>query len=353
MKILTFSALIGAAAMSASVLTPSASAATTGFLMTAPTVEALADDDERAAAEWFLTQPDTRLVQVSELATLDVSECPVLWIMADRTGIDAGWRNLPAEITSDEAIEAIRDYNARGGSLYLSNMATQLTVPLGIVPEEMAPTVFGSGEGGEGNDVWTINPVLGIIFGENGPNAGEQGYYDRRDHVYYSGMELADPNGWGFETLPLIGPGHREDHNCIWDCNIYGKGESADVIANFELTTGSTVAATWGHVQDHCVAGLVEFARTDSRGACAANGFAAYEWYQNSGENPYRRNIEKLTQNILSSLKDSALTGIKGITGETADTAEAYYTLQGVRTADPKGGIFIRVSGGKAEKVVR
>lgn len=89
----------------------------------------------------------------------------------------------------------------------------------------------------------------------------------------------------------------------MWDCNIYGRGNYPDVIKNFEMTTGSVVLATWGHVRDHCVAGLVEFNSNAHHGRCIANGLAAYEWNQNSGPNPYQRNVEQLTANILNYLK--------------------------------------------------
>ena len=89
----------------------------------------------------------------------------------------------------------------------------------------------------------------------------------------------------------------------MWDCNIYGRGNQPDVIRNFEVTTNSLVLATWGHVRDHCVAGLVEFYANSEHGRCIANGLAAYEWNQNSGKNPYQHNVEQLTKNILEYLK--------------------------------------------------
>lgn len=270
-----------------------------GYVMTAPTIADLPDDDERAAASWFVQQENAELVQASDLATIDPDYYSVLWIEIDRVGLPLGWENLPSELTSAAAIEALKEYSAKGGSLYLANFATQLTVPLGIVPDNMAPTVYGNGDGGTGDDVWVINPYLGVDF----KDGGDQGFYDRTAHAIFKGLTLEDPNNYGYDTLPLIGPGQREDHNCLWDCNIYGKGEYKDVIANFEATTGSLVLATWGHVRDHCVAGLVEFYPTPVHGRCIANGFAAYEWNQNSGANPYQHNVEQLTKNILDYLK--------------------------------------------------
>lgn len=258
---------------------------------------ALTDDDELAAAKWFAAQPNAEFVHPSELAGYDPEVYSVMWIEVDRVGIGFGWQNLP--FASDDCIAALKAYSAEGGSLYLSNMATELTVPLGIVPDDMAPTVFGDGNGGSGDDVWVINPYLGWDF----RNGSDQGFYDRTGHAVFAGLTLEDPNNYGYETLPLIGPGQREDHNCLWDCNIYGKGQFPDVIANFEATTNSLVLATWGHVRDHCVAGMVEFYSTSSHGRCIANGLAAYEWNQNSGVNPYQANIEKLTSNILNYLK--------------------------------------------------
>ncbi len=269
------------------------------YLMTAPDIASLPDDDERAAASWFASQADGEFIQPSQISTLDTDFYPVIWIEIDRVGMPMGWENLPAEITNPATIAALKEYSANGGSLYLSNMATQLTVPLGIVPDNMAPTVFGNGAGGEGNDVWVINPYLGWDF----RNGSDQGFYDRTAHEIFKGITLEDPNGYGYENLPLIGPGQREDHNCLWDCNIYGRGDQPDVIKNFEVTTNSLVLATWGHVRDHCVAGLVEFYSTADHGRCIANGFAAYEWNQNSGANPYQHNVEQLTLNILNYLK--------------------------------------------------
>lgn len=269
------------------------------YLLTADTWQELPDDDERAAAEWFSRQENAEFITPSQIAGLDVDLYPVIWIEIDRTGLPLGWENLPIEVSGEKTIAALKAYTAAGGNLYLANLATQLTVPLDIVPADMPPTVYGNGDGGWGDDVWVINPYLGWDFRDG----SDQGFYDRTSHAIFKGLTLEDPNGYGYDTLPLIGPGQREDHNCLWDCNIYGRGSYPDVIANFEATTGSLVLATWGHVRDHCVAGLVEFFANSHHGRCIANGLAAYEWNQNSGANPYQHNVEQLTLNILDYLK--------------------------------------------------
>ncbi len=269
------------------------------MLLLAASPEALGDDDERAAAAWFKTLDNTEFVTIDKLAELDPDFYSVLWVMVDRVGLNYGWQNLPDGLANASTIDALKSFSQNGGSLYLSNMATQLTVPLGYVPDNMAPGIFGNGDGGSGDDVWTINPYLGWDF----RNGADQGFYDRTTHAIFKNLTLEDPNNYGYDSLPLIGPGHREDHNCMWDCNLYGRGDQRDVIANFEVLTSSMVLATWGHVRDHCVAGLVEFYSNADRGRCIANGFAAYEWNQNSGTNPYQHNVEQLTLNILNYLK--------------------------------------------------
>ena len=268
-----------------------------GFFLFEGSFNALTDDDEIAAATWFAQQPDAVFVTPEQLSTLDPEEISVLWIMVDRIGLEAGWQNLPKPLAEASTIDALKAYSAAGGSIYLSNMATQLTAPLGIVPMDMGPNIFSSGQGGTGDDVWTINPHLGWDF------QGSDIYYDRAEHVIYNGITMEDPNGYGYNSVPLIGPGQREDHNCMWDCNVFGPGNQSDVIKNFEVTTNSMVMATWGHVRDHCVAGLVIFMSNMEHGRCIANGFAAYEWNQNSGPNPYQKNVEQLTSNILNYLK--------------------------------------------------
>ena len=270
-----------------------------GYLMTASSPDALPDDDERAAAKWFSQQENAEFITPAQLADIDVDLYPVLWVEIDRVGLPLGWENLPQEFINDEALNALKNYTRNGGNLFLANMATQLTVPLGVVPADMAPTVYGNGDGGSGDDTWVLNAYLGWDF----KDGSDQGFYDRTGHAIYEGLTFSDVNGYGYQNLPLIGPGQREDHNCMWDCNIYGRGNYPDVIKNFEVTTNCMVLATWGHVRDHCVAALVDFNPNAEHGRVIANGLAAYEWNQNSGANPYQGNIERLTLNILNYLK--------------------------------------------------
>lgn len=347
MRISTLATALGAAALALTSVSAQA-AQKWGYVMTAPTIEELPDDDERAAATWLAAQPDAELIQAADLATVSPEEVSVLWVMFDRVGIGNDWHNLPL---GEAEIAALLNYSAKGGAIYLSNHATMLADALGYAGEYGTPGVFADGEGGSHADIWSTNPFLGFDFRPEGNRPGQQGYYDRSGHAIYNGLELDHHNGWDQMTLALIGPGAVEDHNCMWDCNPRGPKESADVIAEFEKHTNSQVLATWGHVQDHCVAAVVDFAKTSARGEMIANGLAAYEWNQNDRTNEYQGNIEKWTANMLNYLAATAPTGVATLCQE-ANEAEAYYTLQGVRTANPGSGLYIRVKGGKATKVL-
>ena len=134
---------------------------------------------------------------------------------------------------SADAIAALATYYKNGGNLFLSNHATQLVVPFGRT--ERLPGIFADGEGGDGADIWTINANIGME-------------YDHRSHPAFAGMVTSDQ--FSHETFPLIGPGQREDHNCMWDLNSYGfpglYPNAGNVVKAFEEENKATVLATWG-----------------------------------------------------------------------------------------------------------
>ena len=255
------------------------------YVITYNSPEEIEDDDEKASYAWFKKQfVNGKVVTPAMLTSEDLSVYDVIWVHIDRVGIGAGWDKLPL---STDAIAALTTYYKNGGNLFLSNHATQLVVPLGRT--ERAPGIFADGEGGDGADVWTINANIGME-------------YDHRSHPVFAGMVTSDQ--FSHETFPLIGPGRREDHNCMWDLNSYGfpglYPNAGNIVKAFEEENNATVLATWGHVTDYCCAGMVEFTSTaEYQGTCIALGLAAYEWNQNSNLNVYQDNIVLMTKNIL------------------------------------------------------
>lgn len=249
----------------------------------------LTDDDEIYAANWFAEQYGDKGVVLTpdKISSLTVRDCPVVWINVDREGLPMGWQNLPAPLVAPEVLEALRSYIDAGGHVYLTKHATQLTVPLGFLEEQFAPRLFASGAGGEGADIWTMNCNIGLV-------------YDHYTSPLFAGLTTCDV--FTHPTIPLIGPGWREDHNCLWDLNSYTYTVTADnTVLQFQEQNNCTVMATWGQVVDFAVAGILQFADTEGRLTCVANGLAAYEFSQPGG-NEYQANIDRLTRNCLDEL---------------------------------------------------
>ncbi len=249
----------------------------------------LTDDDEIAAAEWFKnTYVDNGVILTTdELASLTPVNNPVVWIMVDRIGLQQGWRNLPAELVSDATIAALKGYVEAGGNIFLAKHATQLTVPLGYLADNYAPGIFGSGEGGVGTDIWAINCNICLK-------------YDHRNQEIFRGLTTCSQFEW--ETYALEGPGLREDHNCMWDFNAFTyTAEGEDKVQKFQNQNNCTVLATWGHVVDDAVGGIIDFNPADGRGRCIANGLSAYEFHEEGG-NEFHANIERLTRNTIDYL---------------------------------------------------
>lgn len=260
------------------------------------------DDDELAAKKWFVqTYGDNGTVFTpATLTSLNPSQYAALWIQIDRVGLEMGPDKLPADIIASGVVDNLSAYLKTGGNVFLTKHATQLISSMGRIAEQYGPHIFGSGEGGEGTDIWTTNAVIGS-------NCDPK--YDHRSHAAFAGLEVLpanDPvNMYDHESYPLEGPGFREDHNCMWDLNSYGftPADGLNVVDAFEKKTSSVVLATWGHVTDYCCGGIIEFLPTaDIKGRVLCIGLSAYEFKQNSGTNQYQQNTEKLTKNCIDYL---------------------------------------------------
>jgi len=253
--------------------------------------------DEKAAVEWFqktyVNQGKGVVITPATIDLLDIEQNPVCWVMADRIGIEKGWQNLPGGLASNEVINALKSFTADGGNLLLTNHATQLSVAVGRIAEAYAPGIYGNGEGGQNNDVWGSQPIIGNTEGQ---------IYDHSGHDIYWGMPFLS-GLYERSIYPFEGAGVKGDHNCMWDLNAFGLAPSPNVVKAWEETTNSTVLGTWNHVVDYCCAGIVDFAPTTTfAGRILAVGLAAYEW-DIAGENQYQSQLERFTSNCIGYLK--------------------------------------------------
>ncbi len=284
-------------------LTMSAFAGTkpVAFISEYASIEDIKDDDEKAAAEWFVNTYQGKFLHTSEITSArSLEDYDAVWVMIDREGLEINMAHLPSHVTT--AMVHVKTFYENGGNVFLSNHATQYACTIGALPNNYWPNIFGSGVGVAGTDIWTAQPVIGDR---------QDIKYDRHEHAIYNDIPYQKYNegltpDWNHETFALIGPGHREDHNCMWDLNAFGlitTDTEPNIVAAFEKQNNCQILATWGHVHDYCCAGIIEFnAVENGRGICIANGLAAYEWKQNDRTNEYQDNIQKITENTLNYL---------------------------------------------------
>lgn len=285
------------------------------FVTTYASVNAIEDDDEIAAAQWFQTKYAANGVVLStnDIANADLSQYKVIWVHVDRVGTGA----LPAQLTANSVLDKLKNYYQSGGNLILTTHATQYIADLGRIPSNRKPGIIGAGSGTSNSDIWSINVNIGMV-------------YDYSEHPLFHGLNTIPD--YGHPTIPLIGAGFKEDHNCMWDLNSYGyaPANGSNVVLSFEEENSATVMATWGHVTDFCCAGIVDFLPTSTySGECIAIGLAAYEWNQNSGINTYQNNIIGLTKNAFDYLKSEIFTGKEssGTSGVSANQLNKEYTI--------------------------
>jgi hypothetical protein len=258
------------------------------LLITASDVANIEDDDEVTAAQWFVsTFSDGDVITTAQLeaGSVDLLQYEALWIAIDRVGDGS----LPAELLTANVLNSVTAYYKGGGNLLLTNHATQYIVNLGRTAR--APGILGAGAGFDNGDIWGVNANIGLT-------------YDHTAHAIFSGLEV-DNVSYGHPTFPLIGSGHKEDHNSMWDLNSYGytPAEGRNIVDEFQDENDAVVLGTWQHVIDWCCAGIVEFEPSGIyQGTCIAIGLAAYEWNQNSEINDYHANVEILTLNAFNYL---------------------------------------------------
>ncbi|HQB27498.1 MAG TPA: DUF4960 domain-containing protein [Paludibacter sp.] len=252
-------------------------------------IDQIEDDDEKAAANWFnvFFSANGSFVPVSSIKNneVDLSQYKTIWLHIDREDNS----NIPPVFLNEQVVDKFKEYYKQGGNLLLTTHATQYLINLGRT--ERAPNIVGVGQSTYNTDVWTINPVIGMV-------------YDHSTHPIYSNGLSTDNSTYPYTTIPLIGPGQKEDHNCMWNLNSFGY--DGNVVDAFERENNAKVIGTWGHVTDFCCAGIVEFLPTSEyKGNCIAIGVATYEWNQNDKTNEYLLNLRRLTSNALSYLATS------------------------------------------------
>lgn len=339
-----------------------------GMLIGYPDADHIDNFQEDAACRFFLKQNSNGvIIAPGETAKINARDLDYIWVHIDRMNVGLG--NLPDEFADEATLTALKQFIAEGGNLLLTKQASQLVHRIGRIDAKFAPGIYGDGDGGIGTDVWTVNAQIGYWFTkEDGGNDMTQ-YYDRRNHPIYKDLRTSDAFEW--ETYPMEGTGDgtemwREDHNCVWDLNAYTAvytADGANTVERFEKDNNAVVLGTWGHVQDHAVAGIIEFlpqsdvesrANDKTGGRIIANGLAACEWSPRQGVNAFHSNLEALTENCMKYLSGNVSSSLTSVVASEADALEEVYNLQGIRVDSENlvPGLYIVRRGKECSKVL-
>ena len=83
--------------------------ATCAILIGSPSVEAIENFQEHAAAKWFTDfYTGGTVIAPGETAKIDATKLNVIWIHIDRCNVGKG--NLPAEFTDEATVAALKNF---------------------------------------------------------------------------------------------------------------------------------------------------------------------------------------------------------------------------------------------------
>ncbi len=266
------------------------------FLGTAPNVNGITEDDQKAAADWFFqTYDNAEYVSFDAIknGSVDLNKYRLLWWYFD------GGRNLPAIATDPIVLNAIKNYYKGGRNLLFNSHACAYFWDLGRMDNTPYPRVIGDGTGFENGDTWAIGANIGA--------------HNVTNHPIYKGISF-NQDGDGYNWVPTIGPGWREDHNYVLE-NIpgtLGLGPNNNEAAYVEFTTRHHAEwlGVWGGIRDYWMVGVMELKpTTEFKGKAIYMGIGGFEFNQNEqgtinpgGINLYQSNINKISKNSIDYL---------------------------------------------------
>lgn len=255
------------------------------FVNEALTIDAIIDDDVKAAAQWAQATYGSKFVYIpfSNLTIDALKSVNVVFFYYDTVGTS----NLPQESLNKKNV--LIQYVVEGGKMLLGGMATSYAEVIGRDKSGLL-TIKSNGTGGINNDVWSIDG--GVNF-----------QLDQRSNPIYNFTIIisSDLNGY----FPIINGGFKEDHNTMWDLGpLLAAGHQLGQFAEFQRLYGAKVLATWSGVTDEAVAGIVEFTPTSVyAGTIIGIGFGGMEWSMNDNRiNSYDSNVKGIYRNAIDYL---------------------------------------------------
>ncbi|MBQ9426134.1 MAG: hypothetical protein IJU36_00705 [Paludibacteraceae bacterium] len=317
------------------------------------------ENPEQNAANWynnlFVKNNTGVLLTTDQISSALANGISCIWVNIDRVGLED---IVNAGIT-DAVIADLKAYVEAGGNLLLTKQATMIAYRIGRIYQ---PT-YSYGGYHLGNDIWSINPQLGLWY-------GIEQHFDRSNHPVYEGVEWCDtlqtykPSEEAepepYKVLPLVGAVPRTDNNCAW-LDLFRKDpenpteilpetegvthyNNGDVLrlTEFEEDWNVQMLACWGQVLDFCSAGLVDMNPDgDFQGRIIGLGFAAYQW---GNSNDYIDNVKKLTRNSLNYLTAEE-TAVENV--ELDPHVQGIYNIFGQKVESMQAGQLYIVNGKK------
>lgn len=253
---------------------------TIAFLGTAATANAIENDDESAAYQWFAANmPDYEYISFNDIKNgKDLSQFAAIW-----WHLDTDQSDLPLVSLEPTILTSLKTYFNEGGSFFFSSWAVQYVASLDIPKNGKAVNNMW----GQGNTPFVVGEDMGISFTGN------------ESHPVFKGLQK--PVG-ATSRAYLLGKGTKaKGHNAIWSFDSWTDypGESV----RWSQETGAVNLASF-HWDDNLTerSVLFEYPREGTKGRAVCIGTESYDWYNEDGSiaNVYKNNIETLTSNILN-----------------------------------------------------
>ena len=253
------------------------------FVGTANSVEEITELDEQTAVQWLLANvQNSSYVSFNSIKSgaVDLKNFSLVWWHCDGDS-----KELPAIAKEQAVIDLFKAYYQQGGSLFLSSWAVRYVADLGIPGDgREANNMWG-----DGNNPFQIGDDWGLCFKGN------------ESHPIFQGLSVWPTNA---SKVTLLSKGvMAKAHNALWN---FEWGDYANNIPGWTSSTGAINLASF-HWDDNATGRSVmwEYPKVDGgKGGVVCIGVESYDWYHenNSDENSYLTNIQKLTRNTISYL---------------------------------------------------
>lgn len=282
------------------------------------------DDDEIAAAEWFVNVYGGDFLPVSDVKTTDLSQYNVIWLAIERPfGFTT---NFPTELLAQDVLSAMQGYYKSGGNFLFTNYAIKYLNELGRCQNNLWPELWEDGSDLPDDNLAAWGPIS--TFGKFFANHPDKSIVDRSSDRLWEGLmsevrtttETWNQSETTYIIYPLIGAGQKEVHRVTWsmDCDLNagleGSIDNPEFLSLFEEAYNVEAIGAFEYtLAYHRMSVARWWPQGDYQGKAITINDTGYEWHQNSGENLYQANIERLTENALNELGGASSSSLGNI----------------------------------------